>query len=329
MLICVTPNPALDRTLIVPHFNLHDVSRATQVITAAGGKGLNVARVVKLLGGEVRCVAPIGGHIGRLFAQLARAEGLPGDWTWTQAETRLAMIVAEADGNDASVVNEPGPRITPDEWRDFSARVLSNLRQTNAITFSGSVVLGPSPDDYAALLSQCVVTGKDVWADVSGDYLRAAASVPNINIKVNAQEASGLSDLLPLGHSGLEERRGEGVRSLDQAVSLAHHLLHTHRPRRVVITVGGVGAVLASSTGIRLAEAPRVKIASTVGSGDAFLAAMALAIERGTSADEALRQAVAAGTANAMTVGAGRFEVKNYNTILGEVNAYQFKSPVA
>ena len=114
-------------------------------------------------------------------------------------------------------------------------------------------------------------------------------------------------------------RLGAGASLLTRTPKFARHLLHTHALRRVVITLGGQGAVLASDKGTWLAEAPRVKVASTVGSGDAFLAAMALAISSGASDAEALRQAVAAGTANAMTVGAGRFAIEDYERVSSEV----------
>src|SRR5678815_4464903 len=105
MILCITPNPAIDRTLLVPNLTLGNVQRAQQTIVAAGGKGLNVARAIRTLGGEAVAMGFAGGHAGRLLGDLAQAEGLDSSWTWTNSETRTCTILIRQDG-DATEIDE-------------------------------------------------------------------------------------------------------------------------------------------------------------------------------------------------------------------------------
>jgi 1-phosphofructokinase family hexose kinase len=304
MILCVTPNPALDRTLVVPDFRLHDVSRATAVIAVAGGKGLNAARAIKQLGGEVTCASVLGGHTGRLFAQLAAQEGLQCEWTWINNETRLAIIIADGSGRDASLINEPGPRVTHDEWLQFAHSVTTLALKSHAVTFSGSVVNGLAPAQFAELLAACVEQGAQVWADSSGEWLQAAAGVPRINIKVNGEEAASLL--------------GQPVNELRDAASAANALRKQFHLQRAILTLGRRGAACADEQGVWLAHPPAVKAVSSVGSGDCFLGALVLALSEGCVMSDALRSAVAAGAANAMSVGGGQFDLNDYRHALNE-----------
>jgi 1-phosphofructokinase family hexose kinase len=304
MILCVTPNPALDRTLVVPDFRLHDVSRATEVIAVAGGKGLNAARAIKQLGGDVTCAGVLGGHTGRLLAQLAEQEGLSCEWTWIDAETRLAIIIADGSGRDASLINEPGPRVTHDEWSQFATCVESLSAKSKVVTFSGSVVKGPTPAQFAALLASCVVQGAQVWADSSGEWLRAAAGVPRINIKVNGEEAAVLL--------------GQAVTSLQDAAPAANALRERMNLQRVILTLGKRGAACADESGLWIALPPAVSTVSSVGSGDCFLGALVLSLSQNGAMEDALCSAVAAGAANALSVGGGRFHLTDHQNAMNE-----------
>src|SRR2546427_12993873 len=116
MIVCVTPNPALDHTLTVERVIAGEVMRATHSRLTAGGKGLNVARAVRTLGGDPLCTGFLGGNSGKLLAMLAKSEGLNADWTWVNGDTRTCVILVSADGCDATVINEPGPHVTTSDW---------------------------------------------------------------------------------------------------------------------------------------------------------------------------------------------------------------------
>jgi len=307
MILCVTPNPALDRTLVVPDFRLHGVSRAAQVLISAGGKGLNVARGVLRLGGRARCAGLLGGHTGRHFTQLAEAEGLDGEWTWIEAETRFATIIVDGSGHDASLVNEPGPPVSDEAWQRFAQSVIARAAgDANAVTFSGSVPSGPSPVAFAALLDACRASGAEVWLDSSGEWLRAAVDVRSINVKVNADEIAALA--------------GRAVESLDDAVHVAQAIRERCGWQRCAITLGEQGAVMAGGEGVWVASPPAVRSISSIGSGDVFLGALVHRLAEGATEADALRSAVAAGAANAMSVGGGRFALNDYRDVLMRVH---------
>jgi 1-phosphofructokinase family hexose kinase len=305
VILCVTPNPAVDRTVTVPGLRMGEVARATHSLVAAGGKGLNVARVVRALGGPVVCAGFLGGHSGRMLADLAEREGLPAAWTWFAGETRTSVILFDPQGGDATVVNEPGPTVVPEDWARLTADVLRAAEGSDYVCLSGSLPPGSAPDLFANLLRALVAVGWRVWVDTSGAALAAALAVESVGIKVNSSEVAEVV-----------ERR---IEHPAEALAAAHELRRrTGGP--VILTLGGRGAVLAGDSGGWHAQPPMLRVVSTVGSGDAFFAGLVVALARGLGEPEALCHAVTAGAANALTVGGGRLELGDFHTILGQVS---------
>jgi 1-phosphofructokinase family hexose kinase len=301
MILCVTPNPALDRTMTVPGLRLGEVGRATDTFVAAGGKGLNVARVVRNLGDAALCAGFLGGHSGRRLAELAEREGLPAAWTWIAPETRTSVILLDPQGGDATVVNEPGPAVTPDDWARLTADVLRAAAGCEFVCLSGSLPPGSTPELFAQLLGSLVAAGRHVWVDTSGAALAAALAVDSVGIKVNGAEAAAIA-----GHTVEDPAAGLATaRELQQRSS-----------RPIILTLGERGAIMAGTSGGWHAQPPTLRIVSSVGSGDAFFAGLVVGLARGLSETEALRQAVAAGAANALTVGGGRLELDDFHAIL-------------
>lgn len=187
MILCVTPNPAIDRTLYVNALRLGEVHRAEKMLIAAGGKGLNVARTIRSLGGSPFCMGLIGGHAGGLLADLAEREGLSAHWTRIRNETRTCVILVEG-GRDATVINERGAEVSADECQTFLRDVWRQAEQAQQICISGSLPPGFSLDDFSALLQGLAARKKSVWVDTSGAALQTALGVRGVNVKVNAAE---------------------------------------------------------------------------------------------------------------------------------------------
>ncbi|MFZ5881724.1 MAG: 1-phosphofructokinase family hexose kinase [Chloroflexota bacterium] len=292
MILCVTPNPAIDRSLRVSALRLGEVHRADHVLAAAGGKGLNVARTIRALGGEPFCMGLLGGHTGRLLADLAAQEGLPARWTQTAAETRTCVILVE-QGRDATVVNERGAQVSESECRAFCRDVWEEAAaRARLVCVSGSLPPGFPLNVFHDLLAGLVKDGRSVWVDTSGPALRAALTVRGVHIKVNAGE--------------LGEALGVEILDAGRTVRAGVPLLESGAAA-VVVTLGRDGAVLNAGGGAWVARPPTLKTVSSVGSGDAFLGGLAFALEAGHSPEAALRHAVAAGAANALHFGGGMF----------------------
>src|SRR5688572_25445824 len=182
-ILCVTPNVALDRTLIVPDFKPFEVNRVGRMIEVAGGKGVNVARAVRILGGQSVCAGFLGGDTGKRIARLADGEGLASSWTWIDGETRTCTIMVEPESGLATVVNETGPTVTDHDWNQLQQDLLASSDNTASVCLSGSIPPGSSLDQYANLLSCLQTAGKSVWVDSSGAALATALTVPNVSIK--------------------------------------------------------------------------------------------------------------------------------------------------
>ena len=294
-LLCITPNPALDRTLTVPGFTPGGISRTGDVLLAAGGKGLNVARAARTLGVEVWCLGILAGHTGRLFADLAEDEGLPSAWTWGDGETRVCTIIVSEDG--ATVVNEQGLPLHPELWQRFTADVLAHTDEVDVVCVSGSYPPGISAENVAQWFRALADSGKHVWIDSSGMALGAALETSGINIKVNGDEIGAAlgcsaSDVTSAADAAFQARQRTGG--------------------AVVVTLGKLGAVMVTAEGRYTAHPPDIPITSDVGSGDSFLAALAIS----GATPEGLRRAVAAGTANALSVGGGQFSLQDFKRVL-------------
>src|SRR5689334_17705447 len=110
MILCLSPNPAIDRTMYIDELQIGEVHRAKRVMAAAGGKGLNVARAIRTLGGEPLCMGPIGGNTGNLLAHLTQQDALSAQWTCVRNETRTCVILVQ-DHRDATVINDPGKEL--------------------------------------------------------------------------------------------------------------------------------------------------------------------------------------------------------------------------
>jgi 1-phosphofructokinase family hexose kinase len=304
MILCITPNPAIDRTLVVSSLTLGKVHRAQNLIVAAGGKGLNVARTIRLLGGQTLCMGFAGGHSGRLLADLAQGEGLACSWTWTNSETRSCTILIAQEG-DATLINEPGMPVSAADWGKLSQDVEKQLPLVSRVCLSGSLPPDSSATDLQGLLTVLVDSGKQIWVDTSGTALDTALAHPDLCVKVNGHE---IGEML-----GLEIN---DIVSAERACDM----LRERELMTSVITLGAAGALLSTREGRWYAQGPSVAVISTVGSGDAFLGGLVSALDSGKDWPEALRDAVATGTANTLSPGGGQFALETFREIREQID---------
>ncbi len=303
MILCLTPNPAIDRTIILPSLVLGNVHRAQKSFVAAGGKGLNVARAIRTLGGESLSMGFAGGHTGDWLAELAQKEGLRSSWTWTDAETRICTILV-SQNEDATVINDPGMPVSASDWKQLQQDVHNQMSTAELICISGSLPSNSSAEDFEGLLSMLVNAGKQVWVDTSGTALHTALAHPGICIKVNGSE--------------IGEALGFNVKDM-ASVQRALTVLGERGITASVITLGVAGALLATKDGRWHAQGPRVSVVSTVGSGDSFLGGLVNGLDRGSAWPEALCDAVAAGTANALSAGGGQFALQEFSSLREQI----------
>lgn len=296
MIITVTPNPVLDHTLTVPEIAFDTVTRATAIRDDWGGKGFNVSRVLLTLGVESVVLGFVGGATGQRLAAGLTSLGLPTDFVTIAGETRTNVIIAEADSERYVKVNEAGPTVQPEEIAQFLDKVRQRAtggekraaRDTWALC--GSLPPGVPDDFYAQLIEILQPRGVHVLLDTSGPALRLGVEARPFLVKPNAEEAAAFA--------------GHPVDSPDSARDAANAFLErgvTH----VALSLGAAGLLLATREAAAIAIPPDIPVKNVTGAGDALLAGLAYALERGLPLAEQARWGVAAGTASAMHEGVG------------------------
>jgi 1-phosphofructokinase family hexose kinase len=304
MILCVTPNPALDRVILVRDLQPGMAAEGKHTLTVAAGKGVSTARAVRALGGDPVCAGFLGGDYGAYHEELLKSEGLKTAWTRldsSDAETRTTYVIVDPVTGRSTVINEPGPTVSAEDWARLHADVMREAALAKVVSFSGSLPAGSPPDLFAHLISELCKAGRRVWVDTSGDPLRSAILACPAAIKINGGEAGSVL--------------GTRVQGIDSAV-LAANELRQRGIGTVVISLGEMGAILSSSEGNWWAQPPMITVASAVGSGDSLLAGIMCGVAGDIALPDALRQGVAAGGANALSLGAGQFTRSEFEAVL-------------
>jgi len=257
MIVTVTPNPSLDRTLHLPQLVPGGVNRATTTMTEPSGKGVNVALALHGVDVPVRAVLPVGGGTGREILAALGTLGLDVVGVPIAGEVRSNVSLVEADGRSTKV-NEPGPTVTEDEVDALCAAAATADR----VLWAGSLPAGFAPTRLARAVGEARAAGRWVGVDASGAVLAAVladpARVPHL-VKPNADE---LAEVLGLELRTVGDVEAAARRLLDRGV------------RTVLVSLGGAGAVLvdADLSDALHGTAPARRVVNTVGAGDAFLA---------------------------------------------------------
>lgn len=294
MIVTVTASPAIDRllTLDAP-LDRGAVVRTGSPVDQPGGKGVNVARVVAATGQPVTAVFPAGDHDS--FVTAVRGTDLHHVVSPIASRVRVNLTLAEPDGTTTKL-NAPGAELDPTELDALVRTVMATSVGASWVALCGSLPPGVPSSWYRDLAAPLRELGARVAVDTSGEPLAAvladAALAPDL-VKPNAQE---LVDLV-----GGDADEVESDPHL--AGELAQRLRSERGPAVVLLTLGGAGAVLATSEGTWFAPSPRIRPVSTVGAGDAALAGYLLADARGADAPAALVSAVLHGSAAAALPG--------------------------
>ncbi|OAN27288.1 hypothetical protein A4X17_08485 [Plantibacter sp. H53] len=293
--VVVTPNPAVDITYTVAEQQLGVTQRVQSVVRRAGGKGVNVARVLESLDVPTLQVLPLGGASGTWLGDALAADDLPAQVVELRAETR--STVAVVDGiQHPTLYAEAGPAVTPEEWAALTTELRRSLHDASALVISGS--LPPATPD--SVVEALVRTGHDagvpVIVDVSGTALLAAARAGATILKPNldeALEATGAADL-----------------------ASARAALLALGARAVVISRGADGLTAGDADGAHEVPAVPGVSGNPTGAGDAATAGLVAALRAGATLPEALRTAAAAGAAAVLEPIAGAIDLAAFHRFI-------------
>ncbi len=316
MILTVTLNAAIDRTLTVPNFQLGQRHRASQGLTLAGGKGINVARALKTLDVPVVATGLVGGRTGTRIVEELTGEGVLNDFLRIADESRTSTAVVDPTGTTFTEINEWGPHVEPDELEMMRDKIRYLSRGAETCVFAGTLPRGVGEDLYAESIRELNRRGVRTVLDAEGQPLRLGLEAEPFLVSPNQREAEQL-----VGQEFHEDE--DFVLALDTIAELgARNVLLSHE-------MGCYGLFREERRVTRFrAVAPEVDAVSAVGGGDVLLAAFIAARVDERPADEALRVAVAAGTASTLEVGAGRFDPRAAAGLAAQVEVEELE-PVA
>lgn len=284
----VALNPAIDRTLTVPGFAAGSTNRVTEARLDPGGKGINVARVLRALGAPVQVVGFLGEANGRLITSHLDHRAIVHRFIAMDGENRVNLKLIDPGSGRLTEVNDLGFTVKPLHLEWMTALVREALANTRLLVLAGSLPTGVPDSFYRDLVTLGRQAGVPVLLDADGEPMRTALSAQPTLIKPNRGEAEGLL--------------GRSLPTQTDVREAARDLLALG-PSMVVISCGAEGAAMATSEGDWWATPPAIQPGSTVGAGDSMVAALALAISRSLPPTEALRLATAAGAATASLPG--------------------------
>lgn len=305
MILCVNLNAAIDKTIVVNGFKIGEIHRPQKVLALAGGKGCNVARALKQFGQSPLVTGWIGGTAGQFIEANLHQEGIATDFVYTDAESRTCTSILDANTQTLTEIYEAGEAILPDKVEAMLDRFRELVERVTAVSLSGSLPPGVPPNFYAQLSQIAQAANTPVFLDSSGEALRHGAAARPFLIKPNEKEIAILAERKLSHFSNFAAAAAD--------VSLSHDTI-------VVLSLGANGALAAKEGQVMHLKAPPVQAISPVGSGDCMLAGLMFGFAQGLDWVESARIGVAAGTANTLKTGAGKFSVTDFNEILAKVS---------
>lgn len=300
MIVTVTPNPSLDRSASLPGPIVRgQVLRLEDISLVAAGKGVNIARALHSAGAPTIALVLAPEHDPLLLG--LTEDGIPHRAVQVRHPVRTNLTVTEPDGTTTKF-NAPGAALGPDELASLEGAVLAAAREADWVVLTGSLPPGIPVDWYTTMVGRLHAIGTRVAVDASDDALRAVAAAPSPEsapdlVKPNSVELGQLS-----GDDGDELEAEAAAGSFGRVITAARTLV-ARGIGRVVVTLGGAGALLVTADAAWHAVAGPITVLSTVGAGDSSLAGFLLAATDGADPGECLRTAVSWGTAAAALPG--------------------------
>ncbi len=297
MIYTVTLNPALDKTVEIPSLTVDAVNRITTMRTDPGGKGINVSKVISKLGGKSIATGILGGDTGRAILSALEDMGLATCFHFVDGETRTNMKIIDPVSRTNTDINEPGVTVSEEILDKLLSVLTDKVVEGDIVVISGSMPKGSPKDTYYTWTKAFSAKDAKVILDADGDLLRAGLKASPYLIKPNNHELSALV--------------GRTLKTPEELAETARELMKEYSIAKIVVSMGGDGALYVTPDETIYAEGLKVPVGSTVGAGDSVVAALAAAEESGMSLEDTVCLSTACGAANVMCSGtqAAEYEV--------------------
>lgn len=288
MIITVTMNPAVDKTVEVDKLRPNDLNRISKVEYDAGGKGINVSKTLCAMGCSSLAMGFLGGNAGKTIENVLTLWDIPHDFIWVEGETRTNTKVYAFDGG-VTELNEPGPAVSKMELELLLTKILAHTNEHTLVVLSGSIPAGIDTGIYAEITKRVHEKGGSVLMDADGPLFKKALTASPDMIKPNHKE---LEEFV-----GAEKPLTQGeLKAI--AADLQKDGIHT-----TAVSMGAEGALFMKGDYAVRCPALKVEAHSTVGAGDAMVAALAYAWEHQLSEEDMVRLCMAASAGAVTTIG--------------------------
>ena len=306
MIKTVTLNPAVDKTVEINDFKVGEVNRISSMRLDAGGKGINVAKTIKELGGSSIATGFLAGRNGDYIKNCLNRMLVSNDFLFVEGETRTNLKVVDRQNQTNTDINEPGLiEITEEDLSRLEEKIFSDMSKDDILVLSGSVPSNVPMSIYREWTERANQSGIRVLLDADRELLEEGIKAKPYLVKPNLAE--------------LEILMNRKLNDKNEIVSAGRSLLHMGI-KMAAISLGGDGAVFFHGEHAIYAEGIKVSVKSTVGAGDAMVAALAFAISRDDPFEKAVALSVAAGTANVASAGTQPPNIKDVLNYEAQVN---------
>ncbi len=311
MILSVTLNPCVDRAMFFDKVTLNDTNRATRSERDAGGKGVNVSRMVARLGGETVATGFLGGGTGLTVSEILAREGVSLSFTQIEGETRENVSIEDMSAAAPTTFNDPGPIISAHEAERLLITLEVLLGNAAWLTIGGSNPRGLPTRFISEIVQRAKEKGVKVCVDADGSVLKEALVAKPHFIKPNRKEAERLLDRSIKTNAEVVAASRDILRFLDDGPDSF-----------VVVSLGEGGAVLSTWTASFVGHTPQVSVQSTIGCGDSLVAGILWGLVEGLSPSVALKWGLAAGASTAASngcdIGTGRLAKELFERVVIE-----------
>ncbi len=302
MIVTVTLNPAVDKTCTVECLTPGKVNRLQSVVNVAGGKGINVAKILRQFEVPVRCLGFLGGYSGKFIRDTMEQLGAECRFTAVSRDTRTNTNILGVDGVVTEVL-EPGPVVSEAELQSLLTTFRESIQDCELVVLAGSLPAGVPQDIYGQLIHMCRENSVPVLLDTSGEALKWGIAAKPDWVKPNKEE--------------LIQYVGKNLTSREEIIHEAGQLL-VGGIRGVVVSLGAEGLLYVGEEQALFGEAKKVKVVNTVGCGDSVVASLAMSIVSGDTPEDILKKAVCLSAANATTMASAEIPFAIYHALLCE-----------
>lgn len=310
MILTVTLNPTVDKSYYIEKLIPGEVIRVSKKTQTAGGKGINVAKIAKLLGNNVVATGFLGGRNGEYVNAFLVKAGITSDFIILNTETRTCVNVNDLELNQQTVLLEPGSFVSNDKMEELVSRYKKLLDGCKAVVLGGSLPDGIDETFYPRLILIAKEAGKIVALDTSGETLRSGINACPSIIKPNRDEISSYL--------------GRKVESIEETITAAKEI-HENGTDIVIVSLGKDGAVFVMKNKVYRGTTPNIKIVNTVGCGDSLVAGFITGLINNYDILDTIKLGMAVSTANALSREIGYYDKKDLDDLLTKVTAFEIE----